>query len=274
MKPSASASNRARPLLGTFFTVPAEPDADHAFAEAERLEKIFSRFQESSCVSAFNRCAPGEVMPAGPEFRELVALALAIWRESKGAFNPFFPMRLPVECDPVQVHADGGVLKLAACRLDLNGIAKGYIADRVALEFKSLRRPARIDAGGDICFLNPPAGNQVQLRVGAPERPVMRTLMTQARAVATSQAAATALPGRSSQTRYAAQFRAPLTVQHTATVLASSCAVADALTKVALFGEPADIHRCCERFQAQVLLFDAEGELVESYGPHENIAAV
>lgn len=241
MTASRIVCNRSRPLLGTFFNIrlesedPSESENDlhhwvnAAFAEADRLESIFSPFKGTR--------------PETPEFSMLWQMALTVSEISGGAFTPLTP----------ENHTD------------LRGIAKGYIVDQVAQLLRAQgSHHGVVNAGGDMAFFNR-AERLTDLRLGPVDKPVIRRLSLPADCVASSSPSVSQANPNSS-TQYYLPLRPNLNHSCTATVIASSCAIADALTKAALFGEPARIRDCANRFNAQILLFDAEGELIESYG--------
>jgi thiamine biosynthesis lipoprotein len=139
------------------------PDEAHAKAaiaaclsEVARLEAIFSLHQADSALSRLNRL--GRIDNAPTELRELVAEALIISRLSQGAFdptiqplwrlyadhfaNPDAPLEGPSQdaiadalrlVDWHKVEIDGAIIRFGrpGMAVTLNGIAQGYITDRV-----------------------------------------------------------------------------------------------------------------------------------------------
>jgi thiamine biosynthesis lipoprotein len=139
------------------------PDEAHAktaiaacLSEVARLEAIFSLHQPDSVLSRLNRL--GQVDDAPAELRELVAEALALSRLSEGAFDvtiqplwrlyadhfasPEAPTEGPTPdaiantlrlVDWRKVEIDGAVIRFGESQMaiTLNGIAQGYITDRV-----------------------------------------------------------------------------------------------------------------------------------------------
>src|SRR5262249_37800440 len=100
------------------------------FELASGLEARFSKFDPDSEVSRFNR---GQCDSFSSEFEELLSFACSLERLSGGAFTPFF---------------DG--------QLDLSGVAKGYIVDKVC-DFLREHLPdasGSVNAGGDVRFFN------------------------------------------------------------------------------------------------------------------------
>jgi thiamine biosynthesis lipoprotein len=139
---------------------------DHARAQAliaecvreiDRLENIFSLYRPASDISRLN--ATGELRDPPHELVELLAFALALSRDTAGAFDPTVqplyrlyarhfsqPHAAPAgpstrEIDAVRRAVDYRAVEVDASRiafrrrgmaLTLNGVAQGYITDRIA----------------------------------------------------------------------------------------------------------------------------------------------
>lgn len=153
---------------------PPKAGALRALATAERelhrLERLLSRFDSGSQLSALNR---GGTMQVGPELLEVVELALAARERTRGRFDPTVHDALVLagydrSFDLVPTHIADGIDETARCdgmvrvdrgsstielasgvHLDLGGIAKGYAADRAA-EILAHAGACLVDAGGDI----------------------------------------------------------------------------------------------------------------------------
>jgi thiamine biosynthesis lipoprotein len=256
--------------MGTFVTVSVEGRGglrvaravDAAFVELGRLERMFTRFSPVSALSRLNAAGVGRAVPAPPEFAALLRLALRVRRASRGAFDPFHPRPTARERPLVFTRRGARVRREVAQTLDLSGIAKGFAADRAAA-LLARRLPGRrgaVDAGGDARFFGP-GSREVSLRLGDPHRPVLRSLATDARAVASSSPGYARALGLSS-TRYGG-IRAG---RGCAVALAPNAALADALTKVGLIADAATAEACARLFGARILAFDARGRLVGSFG--------
>ncbi len=116
------------------------------FAEVERLEGLFSRFNASSEVSQINRLKPGESMRIGVETFECLTAAEKIRLETGGAFDINFrsllkSRRQTEEEAPRMIFSSSNGFNLALepapieqgeawFDLDLGGIGKGYALDR------------------------------------------------------------------------------------------------------------------------------------------------
>jgi thiamine biosynthesis lipoprotein len=154
---------------GTVFGAPGSltlvhPDRDRARAliaecvrEIARLENIFSLYRAHSSISELNRA--GELRHPPHELVELMSFALALARDTGGAFDPTvqplyrlyarhfsLPHAAPggpsrgeieralraVDFRAVEVDASRIALRKAGMALSLNGVAQGYITDRIA----------------------------------------------------------------------------------------------------------------------------------------------
>ncbi len=150
------------------------PDADDALAKAEhefhRLEAILSRFRPESELSRLNEA---RALEAGPELREVVALALDARERTNGRFDPTVHdavVSAGYDRSFEQVAGNGtaaivgspcgGSVRIAGSRielganvrLDLGGIGKGYAAARAA-ELLAAAGPALVNAGGDVAIV-------------------------------------------------------------------------------------------------------------------------
>ncbi|MCV2865896.1 FAD:protein FMN transferase [Albidovulum sediminicola] len=134
----------------------AHPDAAaicaRAAAEIDRLEDVFSLYRVDSALMRLN--AAGQIDAPPPELLECLTIAGAVHRATGGLFDPTVqPLWAlwaersvaggrPAAEDLAAVRAIGGwsdlrldaaqVAVLPGMALTLNGIAQGYIADRVA----------------------------------------------------------------------------------------------------------------------------------------------
>jgi len=271
---------RSQPLLGTFFTISiARAQADEAqgpttraFAEARRLENIFSLRLPESELNLLNRAPANTPVEVSSELFYLLQLTEAIWRRSAGAFTPFFPASVGTTEKIFHYAIESGRFLIRKCGahaatpLDLNGIAKGFIIDRaVDVLCRALPQASGVvNVGGDLRFFNTPK-RCVSVRLGAPATKLARSLLADRDGIATS-SPAVAATDPDSTTRYPAQLRSCLTIDHTAVAMASCTAIADSLTKVALFGSQETISSCALSFGARILVFDPDGRLAEEYG--------
>ena len=133
--------------------VEAAPVIARVQSEIDRLEAIFSLYRAESALCRFNRTGP--LTSPQPEMLELLTLCGAIHRQTGGAFVPtIFPLwslhaeaaaigRMPsdVEINSARartgwadVRFDPGAIFFTrpGMALTLNGVAQGYIADRIA----------------------------------------------------------------------------------------------------------------------------------------------
>ena len=196
-------------------------------------------------------------------------LALTLWRSSGASFNPFCGEEISLELHPFEFQEieDRYLLrKHIPVQIDLSGIAKGHIVDRV-VEFLKRELPHAsgiVNAGGDLKFFNT-LKRCTTLRLGSSHNPIVRNVVSTAECVASS-SPSIAEQVEHSSTHYYLPLRENLTVNHTAVVMSHCCCLADSLTKVALFGTKEAVAACAEEFHSQIYIFSPAGALVESYG--------
>ena len=172
----------ARPAMGTLLSVVALADArdrldaafGRAFMEVDRLVGIFSRYDSASALSDLN--ATGHLRGPPLELLHVLSRARSYYDSTRGVFDatvaplvdlyrdwfrrptPLAPSEVDVRDASARVGAANVLLSrrevrfgLPGMAVTLDGIAKGYIVDRIAQTLEAARvRNYLIDAGGDI----------------------------------------------------------------------------------------------------------------------------
>ncbi len=206
----------SRILMGTVVEITLKEDrhgtADAAFTEMARLEALFTTYRDDSELSRINAMAP-EPVRVSPEVVELAGLALRMCRLTEGAFDPtvgpllmlwnfggtgHVPTREELEsamrlvgCRYVEIERDALTVRLArkGVRLDLGGIAKGYIVGKAMEVLKKYGTGwAIINAGGDVTFYSAEPSERFRVGIRHPDREdeLVGTLVVESGSVATS----------------------------------------------------------------------------------------
>ncbi len=175
----------------------AQADMAEIFAEMQRLENILSRYVAGSDVHRINEAAGREAVQVNPETIEVLRSALEFAALSNGVFDPTIAPLLELwgfggESPAVPTHEDllqalelvnyslveideekeRVFLPLPGMKLDLGGIAKGYIVDRGQQSAQELASAAFINAGGDISIRgSKPSGEDWRVAVQDPQKP-------------------------------------------------------------------------------------------------------
>lgn len=210
--------------------------------EIARLEGIFSLYQGQSAVSVLNRT--GRLAHPAPDLLEVLSLSRAVWAASFGAFDPsvqpLWRARAFGEIEEIPagdfsdiVFSTHGVNLKPGMALTFNGIAQGYITDRIAglLRAQGLTDLV-VNAGEQRAIGQRPGGGAWRAGVADPAGSVVARLSLRDRALATSSPDGTLLPdgqGHIIDARSGASTRAWQTVS----VTHESAAVADALSTAA-----------------------------------------
>ena len=176
---------------------PSQGSSERALDEAcdgvAALERLLSRFDPDSELSELNR--RGRLV-AGDDLLAVVALAVEARDMTGGRFDPTVhdamvaagydrtfdevpadgpePPGDPARCGgQVTIDAARGEVVLGpGVRLDLGGIAKGYVVDRVA-ERLGASGPCLVNAGGDLRIAGPPRDDSWPVGVETPAEPLV-----------------------------------------------------------------------------------------------------
>ena len=184
------------------------------YTEGERLNTIFSDYEAQSEVSRFSKTSgSGKFFALSEELFEVLEYSQNLSRQSNGAFDvtvgPLsrlwrvarFQKRLPDEKKLAEaIKRSGfenlilksssrmGKLKLPAMVIDLGGIAKGFVTDRMLEKMKSMGySKCLIDAGGDLTIGDAPIKRSGwKVSIGGQKHPDLPILELTNCAVATS----------------------------------------------------------------------------------------
>ena len=246
-----------RPLLGTLVsigvsgvpTVEAEGLLGQGFAAIERVQQLMSFHSGTGDIAAINAAEVGVRVRVDPVTYEVLRVAADVSAASVGVFDiTVAPLavasgRLPRPMGPTPdpaarwsdllLEPPDGVTLRRPLWVDVGGIAKGHAVD---LAMRALRLPpgtnARVNAGGDLRV----AGHELQkivLRVPghpAAEQPILELREGSVASSAADDGPVTHFDGR----RTANAPRVPSSGLAFVSVVAPSCVLADALTKVVL----------------------------------------
>lgn len=192
----------------------AERLAEATVAEVRRLERILSLYREDSDLTLLNR--QGFLVMPPPEMVDIVRQSWAAWELTGGAFDPtvqplwelyrrHFSMPGAAEAGPASEAVADGLARVGldriACspdRIDLstpgsaltlNGIAQGYVTDRIVDDLKAGGIERSLVDMGEARAIGSAPGNR-PWRVGLPDpldsASILRVLDVEDRAVATS----------------------------------------------------------------------------------------
>jgi FAD:protein FMN transferase len=265
---------RARPLLGTYVEVTAEglPHSllecavNAAFDAVELVQKLMSFHDPDSDLSRLNRLAAIEPTDVHPWTARVIGHALAFYFATDGLFDCTIGAELlgwdllpdhgfahvqSGRSSAIQIVSKNRIAFQAPVAIDLGGIAKGFAVDRAIAVLRGRGvRTAVVNAGGDLRAFGPEA-RLIHIR-----DPLDRVAMRPAGllsngAIATSSPAETfkVMHGTSVSALVYAETREPITDGNAYSVIAPTCTIADALTKVLAQVKQPDIP-CFRRFRA------------------------
>lgn len=286
--------------LGTTISISieGEPDdaaaglaAGEAFAEVQRLEKLFTHYPGGTEIFSLNQT--GLVEAPAPELADVVSEATQFSEETGGSFDitvepvldalqgflmgqpfpsdsQFDAMKQLIDYERVVLSAKSINLTLPGMKVTLDGIAEGYILDRAAATLRANNiRSALVNVGGSITAVGS-RGDGTPWEIGITNpidtSELLGTLLIKDQAVCTSGDYENYFTA--DKTYYhiidPATARSPL-YSHSATVVASSAAVADRMGVVLMVDEPTVGAKLADSWDCEYLLYtDAAGPIASS----------
>jgi len=288
--PAISASlRRAQALLGTFVEIDVtdgnqgdlENAVEAAFTVVAKVHHLMSFHELNSDVSQLNRAAARRAVSVHPWTYQVLKMAVEMNRRSEGAFDiSVAPVlqgmgllpRVSGALASADIMTTMGAIELlpdyhvrflhSPLLIDLGGIAKGFAVDRAIEQLKYHGvRSAMVNAGGDLAVFGP---HPRAIHIRDPRSPDRLLCQVEVSNQALASSARRFDPFRSADTTDTAviepKTQMPARAAHGATVCASSCMVADALTKVVMVaGERAAASLA--RFQASAIFVSTDGDI-------------
>lgn len=264
---------RARPLLGTFVEIDAsglgerqlERAIDAAFTSIARVHRLMSFHDPDSDLSRLNHYAARGPVAVDPWTIAVLRHAKRLFEATSGLFDcavgyemmqremlPRHDFTHVEEGTLAAVHLlpDSKVIFAARTALDLGGIAKGFAVDRATATLRAHGvRETLVNAGGDIRVTGS-IPQAIYIRSGGTPASIAPGGNLQNGAIATSTADATVF-------RSNAPFTANPNMRNAYSVIAPTCLIADALTKVLVqVNDPS--HEVLAQFGAVGLITSAD----------------
>jgi FAD:protein FMN transferase len=281
---------RARPLLGTFVEIRSagatraatEQAIDAAFAVIDKIHRLMSFHDPDSDVGWLNREACKRNVAVDPWTYRVLETALALHHRSRGVFDiavapalqrlGLLPCHGPhIGGEPAGAATSDAIALLpgyhvrfrhSGLRIDLGGIAKGFAVDRA---IDSLRESDQscglVNAGGDLATFGASAET---IHIRDPRSPGGSLCQVAIANAALASSAHLFDPMESEDASFSSTIdpatQRPAAEIAGATVRASSCMVADALTKIVMIsGERAA--GILHAYQASALFVSAAGDV-------------
>jgi FAD:protein FMN transferase len=239
-------ASRLRPGMGTFLAVEAQGREQNvkrgihaAYAAMTQVETLMHPTRAGSDLHAIAEASPGQSIAVHPWTWDVLLLCKQLHADSAGLFDPCLP-RCPGQLSAIELPRHGLVEISARVAVDLGGIAKGYAVDRAVMALMEAGcHSGLVNAGGDLRVFGP---RDFEIWVdGAPRR-----LRNSALAVSRRYLQDRPAEHQGYYSRVAVQSNAAAS----ATVLADSAAIADALTKCVLLAPLADTDNLLRRYHA------------------------
>lgn len=293
----------ARPLMGTEVSVllwHADEAAgleivDQVFAEAERIDRLMSTYKEDSRISEINRLAATEPVIAGEELFGLIRRSLDISVLTRGAFDitydsvgQHYDFRNRQRPDETTIAAKRELIdfrfvtldqaagtvafKQEGVRINLGGIAKGYVVERgVSILRKNGVRNGIVTAGGDSRLLGDRRGQPWMVGIRDPrvEGEVAISVPLQDEAISTSGDYERYFVEGDTRYHHIIQPSTgePAGGVHSATVFGPDAVITDALsTSVFVMGVDEGLRLIATLPDYESIVIDAEGRIFYSDG--------
>jgi thiamine biosynthesis lipoprotein len=250
--------SRARPLLGTLVSIRADAaDAalNAAFAKVSMIHELMSAHSDTSDVARIGREAHLRPVRVHRWTYRVLSCAKALSEASGGAFDVTLGREGAIHADIALLPGERVRLKRRA-ELDLGGIAKGFAVDRaVAVLRRCGARTGSVNAGGDLRIFGA-VPQTVRVRIPASPCMTLPLATWNEGAFATSAGYFGAGPIDIPSGRRSCEDRS-------ITVAASSCMIADGLTKIVAAAGP--VPHLLARFRARAYLIDRDGMLYAAH---------
>jgi len=236
-------------------------------AEIDRLEGIFSLYRADSALSRLNRAGSLDAPP--PELLELLTLAGAVHTASGGAFDPTVqPLwhalasggdaaaaRRLVGWKDLRFGPREVRLARPGMALTLNGIAQGYVTDRIAATLKGAGfGNVLVDIGEVAALGRRPGGTPWRAGVADPQGHILHRVALRDRALATSAPSGTMLGAGQG---HILGPRGQQPKRRLVTVSADRAAVADGLSTALCLLDDAAARATTGKFPGAILEFTA-----------------
>ena len=192
----------ARPMMGTEVSVYLWSDdpalgnvaLEAVFQEAHRIDRLMSTYKDESEISNINRIAADAPMVVGAELYQLIARSLDISQLTDGAFDISYdsvgqhynfrerqrPDQATIKSESenidyrlIQLDADASMVHFLrqGVRINLGGIAKGYVVEQGVKTLRSLGvQHAIVTAGGDSRLLGDRRGRPWMVGIRDPRK--------------------------------------------------------------------------------------------------------
>ncbi len=251
--PDAILIRRAKPMLGTIVEIAVDPDSaeriDAAFSAVAHIHRKMSFHDAGSDLHLLRTLVAGDECAVDPHTMTVLRIAAQLYRLSGGLFDittglalvrdGFLPDagisnldRYTGTADDIEILADNRVRLRQPVLMDLGGIAKGYAVDQaVAALLLAGAQYGIVNAGGDLRVFGAHTAD-VQIRgagLASPESIRLRDC-----AIASSENVHSRYKrGGQTLAPHIDRSGAPVFINETVSVVASTCVIADGLTKVA-----------------------------------------
>lgn len=292
-------------LLATESPQPAQT-FETAQVFIEQSEQRFTRFKETSELSALNRSA-GTWFPVSSEMLDVLTLALECHHATNGIFDPSILPNLQAagytkSFDQLLEHGVDRIPNILApnskspfsamevdtiqkrvrlprdMQIDLGGIAKGWIAEQAAHLMANDSAACGVNAGGDMFLIGRPQGcTEWEVALEDPRNPIqdLMTLLVESCAVATSSVIKRSWKQGEVKRHHLIDPRTGEPAEPpwlSVTVFAPKAVLAETFAKAILIAGPHDAQALLDNHpEISFIAVDAEGQIWKSPSEKEQV---
>jgi len=278
----------ARPLMGTEVSVllwhddtaTGEEIVEQIFAEAERIDRLMSTYKDDSRISEINRLAAKEPVLAGDELFQLIRRSQDISVLTRGAFDitydsvgQHYDFRNRQRPDEATVEVERQLIDFReGVRINLGGIAKGYVVERGVSILRSRGvQNGIVTAGGDSRLLGDRRGQpwMVGIRDPRDDGEVAISVPLEDEAISTSGDYERYFEEGDTRYHHIIQPSTgePASGVHSATVFGPDAVITDALsTSVFVMGVDQGLRLIATLPDYESIVIDADGRIFYSDG--------
>lgn len=165
---------RAKPYLGTIVDIQLSDSSlsrdqliehsEHCFKLVSYYHDLLTYFESTSDIGHINLSKPSEKVLISSDTKEILDFSKGLYALSDGHFDVMYKDRGLYPHADFEITDDNYFIKNSFAKINLGGVAKGYIVDKVSEYIRDNNIYGIVNAGGDIAFI----GQDYPLKIRSP----------------------------------------------------------------------------------------------------------